>query len=217
MHATIYGRGQMVIPAKARKEARIDTGDVVNVLPEGDGRLVLVQMEQPKNQERRTRFGSFAGKGNTHCFPSAGRFHARKSSKRLNSFRRDLPPGCQRADCRDLAGPSRPSPALRPGCAANKRQLARLANWASCESAAATHFHFRPEPAEPCRNALAEFVRKHRCRFIPDDFSPQRIAAESAKSRQFTDLYLAELAERHRMKLATLDTRIFHRATEVVS
>jgi len=54
-----------------------------------------------------------------------------------------------------------------------------------------------------------------RGRFIPDDFSPQRIAAES--SRQFTDLYLAELAERHRMKLATLDTRIFHRATEVVS
>ena len=75
-------------------------------------------------------------------------------------------------------------------------------------------FPFRAEP-QPCRNALAEFVRKHSCRFIPDDFSPQRIAAES--SRQFTDLYLAELAERHRMKLATLDTRIFHRATEVVS
>jgi AbrB family looped-hinge helix DNA binding protein len=48
MHATIYGRGQMVIPAKARKEAGIDTGDVVNVLPEGDGRLVLVRMERPK-------------------------------------------------------------------------------------------------------------------------------------------------------------------------
>jgi predicted nucleic acid-binding protein len=41
------------------------------------------------------------------------------------------------------------------------------------------------------------------------------IAAES--SRQFTDLYLAELAERHRMKLATLDTRIFHRAIELVA
>ncbi len=68
---------------------------------------------------------------------------------------------------------------------------------------------------EPCRNALSEFIRKHRCRFIPDDFSPQRIAAES--SRQFTDLYLAELAERHRMKLATLDTRIFHRAIALVS
>jgi bifunctional DNA-binding transcriptional regulator/antitoxin component of YhaV-PrlF toxin-antitoxin module len=38
----------MVIPARARKEARIDSGDVVNVLPEGDGRLVLVRMERPK-------------------------------------------------------------------------------------------------------------------------------------------------------------------------
>jgi predicted nucleic acid-binding protein len=75
-------------------------------------------------------------------------------------------------------------------------------------------FPLRAEP-EPCRNALSEFVRKHRCRFIPDDFSPQSITAES--SRQFTDLYLAELAERHRMKLATLDTRIFHRAIALVS
>jgi predicted nucleic acid-binding protein len=75
-------------------------------------------------------------------------------------------------------------------------------------------FPFRAEP-QLCRNALSEFVRKYRCRFIPDDFSPRRIAAES--SRQFTDLYLAELAEKHRMKLATLDTRIFHRGIEVVS
>ena len=52
MHATIYGRGQMVIPAQARKEARIDTGDVVNVVPEGDGRLVLLRMEQPKPKSR---------------------------------------------------------------------------------------------------------------------------------------------------------------------
>ena len=75
-------------------------------------------------------------------------------------------------------------------------------------------FPFRADP-QPCRNALSEFVRKHRCRFIPDDFSPRRIAAES--STQFTDLYLAELAERHRMKLATLDARISHRAIELVS
>ena len=74
-------------------------------------------------------------------------------------------------------------------------------------------FPFRAEP-QLCRDALSEFLRKHRCRFIPDDFSPQRIAARS--SREFTDLYLAELAEQHRMKLATLDTRIFHRAVEVV-
>jgi len=52
MHATVYGRGQMVIPARARKEARIETGDVVNVLPDGDGRLVLVRMERPKPKPR---------------------------------------------------------------------------------------------------------------------------------------------------------------------
>ena len=75
-------------------------------------------------------------------------------------------------------------------------------------------FPFRAEP-QICRDVLAEFLRKHRSRFIPDDFSPQRIAAQF--SREFTDLYLAGLAERHRMKLATLDTRILHRAVEVVS
>ena len=42
MHATIYGRGQMVIPAKVRKEAGIGQGDIVEVKPEGDGRIVLV-------------------------------------------------------------------------------------------------------------------------------------------------------------------------------
>jgi AbrB family looped-hinge helix DNA binding protein len=47
MHATIYGRGQMVIPAKARKEAGLHTGDVVSVQPDGDGRLVLVRLEAP--------------------------------------------------------------------------------------------------------------------------------------------------------------------------
>ena len=48
MNATIYGRGQMVIPIKARKQARIQTGDVVSVQPEGDGRIVLVRLERAK-------------------------------------------------------------------------------------------------------------------------------------------------------------------------
>lgn len=50
MHATIYGRGQMVIPAKARQQARIAEGDVVKVQPEGDGRIVLVRLERPAPQ-----------------------------------------------------------------------------------------------------------------------------------------------------------------------
>ena len=48
MHATIYGRGQMVIPAKARNEAGLHTGDIVSVQPDGDGRLILVRLEKPK-------------------------------------------------------------------------------------------------------------------------------------------------------------------------
>jgi len=33
-------------------QGRIGKGDVVNVLPEGDGRLVLVRMERPKPKPR---------------------------------------------------------------------------------------------------------------------------------------------------------------------
>ena len=38
----------MVIPARARKEARIGRGDVVLVEPEGDGRILLTRLERPK-------------------------------------------------------------------------------------------------------------------------------------------------------------------------
>jgi len=48
MHAKIYGRGQMVIPARARKVVHINTGDVVSVEPDGDGRLVLMLLEKPR-------------------------------------------------------------------------------------------------------------------------------------------------------------------------
>ena len=48
MVATVYNRGQMVIPAQARKEAGIDTGDVLSVKVEGEGRLLFVRLTQPK-------------------------------------------------------------------------------------------------------------------------------------------------------------------------
>lgn len=38
----------MVIPAEARREAGIGQGDVVEVRPEGNGRIVLIRMERPK-------------------------------------------------------------------------------------------------------------------------------------------------------------------------
>jgi AbrB family looped-hinge helix DNA binding protein len=48
MNATIYGRGQMVIPAQARRQARLGKGDIVSVEPDGDGRLILVRLEKPR-------------------------------------------------------------------------------------------------------------------------------------------------------------------------
>jgi len=39
----------MVIPAKARKQARIEQGDIVSVLAEGDGRILLVRLERPSS------------------------------------------------------------------------------------------------------------------------------------------------------------------------
>ncbi len=47
MHATSNGRGQIAIPARARREARLAKGDVVFVRPDGDGRPILVRLEKP--------------------------------------------------------------------------------------------------------------------------------------------------------------------------
>lgn len=53
MTATVYARGQMVIPAKARKAAGIQRGDVFSVEAEGPGKLVLIRMEIPKPPQYR--------------------------------------------------------------------------------------------------------------------------------------------------------------------
>jgi predicted nucleic acid-binding protein len=75
-------------------------------------------------------------------------------------------------------------------------------------------FIFRAE-VEICKKWLGDFVQKHQCAFIPDDFPPQKTSART--SRQLTDAYLAELAERHAMKLATFDTRISHHAVKIIA
>lgn len=55
MNATIYRRGQMVIPAGARRQAHLGKGDVVSVQPDGDGRLILVRLEKPNPVPARIR------------------------------------------------------------------------------------------------------------------------------------------------------------------
>jgi AbrB family looped-hinge helix DNA binding protein len=86
MHATIYGRGQMVIPAKARKEAGIQQGDVVQVEPEGDGRILLVRLEKPANRSgRKTKIKFRKG---THAVGSTGR---KISTEQVRDLLADFP------------------------------------------------------------------------------------------------------------------------------
>jgi AbrB family looped-hinge helix DNA binding protein len=71
MHATIYGRGQMVIPAEARKQAGIGQGDVVEVHAEGDGRILLVRLERPKSPSPQK--AKITYRRGTHATGSTGR------------------------------------------------------------------------------------------------------------------------------------------------
>lgn len=73
MHATIYGRGQMVIPVEARRASGIDQGDLVEVRPEGDGRIVLVRMERAPTSG-----------------PTAPRIQRRKGTHAVGSTRRSI-------------------------------------------------------------------------------------------------------------------------------
>ena len=70
MNATIYGRGQMAIRARARKEAGIKQGDVVHVQPEGDGRIVLQRLERPKETPAKVKITRRKGR---HSVASSGR------------------------------------------------------------------------------------------------------------------------------------------------
>ncbi len=65
------------------------------------------------------------------------------------------------------------------------------------------------------RQALNAFIKVHKVEFIPADLAATESGAH--KSEAVTDSYLAELAARRGMKLATLDTGIAHTAVEVIS
>jgi bifunctional DNA-binding transcriptional regulator/antitoxin component of YhaV-PrlF toxin-antitoxin module len=62
----------MVIPARARKAARIGQGDVVSVEPDGDGRILLVRLERPQFQSGGAKVKITYRKAN-HAVASAGR------------------------------------------------------------------------------------------------------------------------------------------------
>lgn len=64
------------------------------------------------------------------------------------------------------------------------------------------------------RKALEKFLSETNAARIPDDLPA--LDSKADKSEHVMDVYLADLAEKHGFKLATLDTGIKHRAVELV-
>ncbi len=64
------------------------------------------------------------------------------------------------------------------------------------------------------RSLLSDFLSRHEVEFIPCDLPG--LESRAAKSDGVTDLYLADLASRKGMTLATLDTGIVHPAVEIL-
>jgi uncharacterized protein len=65
------------------------------------------------------------------------------------------------------------------------------------------------------REAIEDFVQAHSATFIPADLPA--IESNAADSDAVTDQYLAELAARQKMRLATFDTGIKHAAVELIA
>ncbi len=54
-------------------------------------------------------------------------------------------------------------------------------------------------------SALQTFISRHRSRLVPCDISATEIKGLCAGHRQTTDAYLALLAKKHQLKVATFD------------
>jgi AbrB family looped-hinge helix DNA binding protein len=78
MKATVYSRGQLVIPAEARRAAGIQRGDVFSVQAEGPGKLVLIRMEIPKPPQYR-----IVHRKGQHAIATGGRKISHGEIKRL--------------------------------------------------------------------------------------------------------------------------------------
>jgi hypothetical protein len=65
------------------------------------------------------------------------------------------------------------------------------------------------------RQLLKAFIEKNRVEFVPA--SLPALQSKPARSEEVADFYLAELAAKNQMKLATLDRNILHPAVEVIA
>ena len=70
-------------------------------------------------------------------------------------------------------------------------------------------------PMDKSRELLKTFAEERRAERIHDDLPA--LESKSKTSEEVTDFYLADLAARHNLKLATLDERLKHPAAEIVS
>ncbi len=68
---------------------------------------------------------------------------------------------------------------------------------------------------ERAREALDRFASERKAERIPDDLPA--LNSHARASDQVTDHYLAELAAKHGLKLATLDRQISHPSVELIS
>lgn len=69
-------------------------------------------------------------------------------------------------------------------------------------------------PMEQVRTVLSKFARDKSVKRIPDDLPA--LDSHPKTSNQVTDHYLADLAAKHGLKLATLDAQLKHPAAELV-
>jgi toxin-antitoxin system PIN domain toxin len=69
-------------------------------------------------------------------------------------------------------------------------------------------------PMKKTRELLQNFLAERDARRIPDDLPA--LDSHPRKTEQVTDFYLAALADKHGMKLATLDEKINHLAVVLV-
>ena len=65
------------------------------------------------------------------------------------------------------------------------------------------------------REALQAFISTHKAEFFPADMPA--LGSASARSDEVTDMYMAELAGRKKLKLATFDSGIDHPAAELIA
>ena len=69
-------------------------------------------------------------------------------------------------------------------------------------------------PMDKARELLETFARERKAKRIADDLPA--LESHPVKTDQVTDLYLANLADRHGARLATFDQDIPHAAADVI-